>query len=68
LLVRGNAFVSHPTFSPDGKYLAYIGSTDDGFHLFIAKVHLGKGAHIDTPQMVNRVGTIDSDSGLAWGH
>lgn len=67
LLVQGAPFVSHPVFSPDGHYLAYLANdpTDTGFHLYITRVHLGQHPHVDRPQLVKRAGIVDSAS-LVW--
>jgi Tol biopolymer transport system component len=66
LLVKGGPLVGHPVFSPDGQYLAYLQQASDGrFHIFIARVHLGRTAHIDTPQEVKRSDIVDGDR-LAW--
>jgi Tol biopolymer transport system component len=69
LLVQGAPLVSHPVFSPDGKYLAYLANdtSDQGFHLYIARVHLGPHPYIETPQLVQRAGILDSDI-LVWTH
>jgi dipeptidyl aminopeptidase/acylaminoacyl peptidase len=69
LLVSGAPLVSHPVFSPDGNYLAYLGndSSGQGFHLYIARVYLGPHPYIEKPQLVQRAGTVDSDV-LVWTH
>ena len=67
LLVRGAPLVSYPTFSPDGRWLAYLANDDagSGFHLYIARVHLGRHPTLEKPHLVARAGTVDSDR-LAW--
>lgn len=66
MLIKGAPFAEHPVFSPDGRYLAYSASGDDGhFHLFMARVHLGRGSFATDVHQVRRVGIIDSDT-LAW--
>ena len=67
LLVRGSPLVSYPTFSPDGRWLAYLANDDagSGFHLYIARVHLGRHPTLDKPHLVARAGTVDSDH-LVW--
>jgi len=67
LLLRGAPLVAYPTFSPDGHWLAYLANDDSGsgFHLYIARVHLGRHPTLEKPHMVARAGTVDSDR-LAW--
>jgi len=67
LLIRGTPLVSYPTFSPDGRWLAYLANDDagNGFHLYIARVHLGRHPTLEKPHIVARAGTMDSDR-LAW--
>ena len=67
LLVRGAPLVAYPTFSPDGHWLAYVANDDagSGFHLYIARVHLGRHPTLEKPHIVARAGTMDSDR-LAW--
>jgi dipeptidyl aminopeptidase/acylaminoacyl peptidase len=68
LLVRGNPFASYPVFSPDGHYLAFIQTGDDGrLHLYIGLVHLGKHPSLDHVQQVKRAGVVDGGERLAWG-
>jgi Tol biopolymer transport system component len=67
-LLAGNAFVSDPVFSPDGKDLAYLGTGDDGrLYLFTAQIHLGPNPTIDHIQQVQRAGIVDGDR-VVWGH
>jgi hypothetical protein len=67
MLVQGQPLVSYPVFSPDGQYLAYLADDDtsSGFHLYVARIHLGKHPYLEKPRMVARAGTVDSDR-LAW--
>lgn len=67
LLRRGTPLIAHPIFSPDGHWLAFLANGDDGtgFHLYLARVHLGRHPFLEKPRMVTRAGTVDSDR-LAW--
>jgi Tol biopolymer transport system component len=68
LLVTGNSFASNPAFSPDGKDLAFLQTSDDGrLHLYISQIHLGQHPGVDHIQMVQRAGVVDGDR-LVWAH
>jgi Tol biopolymer transport system component len=68
LLIQGNSFAADPTFSPDGKDVAYLSSGDDGLlHLFIAQIHLSAHPTIDHVQEIQRANVVDGDR-LVWGH
>lgn len=66
-LLQGNPLIAHPVFSPDGKYLAYVANdpSSDGFHLYVARIHLGPHTTMDTPHLVAQAGIVDSDQ-MAW--
>ena len=66
LLVSGAPLAGYPAFSPDGKEMAFIQSDTDGnLYLYVATVHFGKNAYVDTPREVKRANVIDGDE-LAW--
>jgi len=68
LLVTGNPFSADPVFSPDGKDLAFLQTSDDGrLHLYTSQIHLGTRPSIDHIQMVQRAGVVDGDR-LVWAH
>jgi Tol biopolymer transport system component len=66
-LVQGASLISHPVISPDGHYIAYLADDDtsSGFHLYVARIHLGSHPSIGKPRMVVRAGIVDSGQ-LAW--
>ncbi|HEY4133059.1 MAG TPA: DPP IV N-terminal domain-containing protein, partial [Gemmatimonadaceae bacterium] len=54
------ASISSPTWSPDGKQLAYIANTVDASHIYIADVASGKSMQLTkTPLLATLVTTID---------
>ncbi len=43
---RNGTTISSPTWSPDGRYIAYVGSDDDASHLHLAEVSSGRTTQI----------------------
>ena len=55
-----NATASNPSWSPDGKQLAYIANFEDGSQLYLADIATGKStAIIKAPLLATLVNTID---------
>ena len=53
------ALVNDPTWSPDGKSIAYIASFDAATHIYVADVASGKSVQITkTPVLATRVSTF----------
>jgi dipeptidyl aminopeptidase/acylaminoacyl peptidase len=64
-------FVSKPTWSPDGKQIAYLGYANTTFDIWLTtlKQDPKTGAYTmkDSPvQLTNANGHLDADSGLFW--
>ena len=55
-----NATASNPSWSPDGKQLAYIANFEDGSQLYVAEIATGKSTAITkAPLLATLVNTID---------
>lgn len=58
--VPKGASVSSSVWSPDGKQIAYIASTDDASHIYVADVATGKSVQVTkTPLLATLVQTVD---------
>ena len=54
------ATISAPTWSPDGKQLAYIANFDDASHVYVADIASGKSTQVTkTPLLATLVTSID---------
>jgi Tol biopolymer transport system component len=61
--VTTGAQATHPAWSPDGKWLAYLRMVDFAFEVWAAPLD---GAAVGTPQQLFRFKNLDATSRISW--